>query len=255
MFAEVGIECAFGESMRRSPQHRLSYLALAVLFACQTESASDFATSAINADISATATGNGSTTVGATFRKGPLSLTFLELTSDDTLQVTSGTTTKTLSETSLLGLVTYSASVPVDTDGAMFTVSLQRKKDSGAPSSVATLPPAFTLTQVSGTFSRADAGPSFDWSPASDLSSQLTITGNCINDFSVALPANATSYSVAAGALTKRAPASDGGTQIPDDCDATAQVDHSLTGSLDKGYGGGSVVGIQRRTTTFGTAP
>lgn len=229
-------------------------LVLIAIMACSTESASNLATSGIYADISATASGSGSTNVGATFRTGPLSLTFIQLTSDDSLTVSSGTTTKTLSEASLLGVVTYSASVPVDAAGSQFTVSLQRKKDSGAPSSVATLPPAFTLTPLSGTFSRADAGPTLDWAPGSAEAMSLKITGSCINDFSVNLPANTTTYSVAAGALQLRM-SPDGGAAAGSNCDATAQVDRTLTGSLDKGFGGGSVLGIQRRTTTFGTAP
>jgi hypothetical protein len=240
--------------MHKQPVRGLKPFLLFSLLACQTESASDFTTSEITADISAVATGSGSTTVGATFRKGALSLTFIELTSDDTLTVTSGSSSKTLSELSLLGLVTYSASMPVDAAGTQFTVALARKKDSGAPSSVATLPPAFTLTQTSGTFSRADAGPTFDWTPGSTEPMNLLISGNCINDLAVQLPANSTMYSVAAGALSvKTSP--DGGTPGGTTCDATATVDRNLTGSLDKGYGGGSVIGTQRRTTTFGTAP
>ena len=76
----------------------------------------------------------------------------------------------------------------------------------------------------------------------------------CINDFNVSLPANTTSYSLAKGALTTRTGA-DGGTALGSNCDATAQVERSQTGSLDKSFGGGSIVGIQRRSTTFGTTP
>src|SRR5207244_1356489 len=100
-----------------------------------------------------------STAVSATFRKGATSLTFLQLTADDKVTASAGAQSQDLKELSLLGVVTYSASLPVDADGTEVTVALARKKDSGAPSSLATLPNAFTVDPLSGTFSRGTAGP------------------------------------------------------------------------------------------------
>jgi hypothetical protein len=225
-----------------------------VAMGCQTESASDLTTSQIVADISATATGSGQTNVNATFRTGELTLTFIELTSDDVLQAKTGTTTQTLSQFSLLGVTTYGTTMPVDADGTSFTVSLTRKKDSGAPSSVATLPPAFTVSPVSGTFSRADAGPTFDWSPAAADPMSLLITGSCIDDVSESIPANATSFAIAAGTLKKRTVV-DGGTPPGDDCDATAAISRNRPGTLDPAYGNGTIVGTQARSVTFSTVP
>jgi hypothetical protein len=240
--------------MRTPGSHRLSFAVVAMFFGCQTVSASDFKTSEITANMSATSTGDGTTTVNATFRKGAISLTFIELTSDDTLTATSGQTTKTLSETSLLGLVTYSANLPVDGEGTQFIVSLARKKDSGAPSSVATLPTAFTLEPVSGTFSRADAGPTFNWSPGGTDTMTLSISGDCIDTYATTLPDSATTYALSAGVLHKRTNP-DGGTAVGDNCDATATLDRTKNGTLDSAFAGGSMQGVQRRTATFGTAP
>src|SRR5262245_45783114 len=100
--------------------------------ACRTESISEFETKQVTANITAVSAGTGSTEVAATFRKGA-SLTFLQLTADDDVKVTTGSTTVDLREHSLLGVVTYTASVPVDAQGTPFTVALTRAKDSGAP--------------------------------------------------------------------------------------------------------------------------
>jgi hypothetical protein len=225
-----------------------------VAMSCQTESASTLATAKIVADISATATGTGQTNVAATFRTGELTLTFIELTTDDVLQAKTGTTTQTLSELSLLGVTTYGTTMPVDADGTAFTVSLTRQKDSGAPSSIATLPPAFTVTPLTGSFSRAASGPTLAWSPAAADSMSVLITGSCIDDVTESIPANATSLAIAAGTLKKRTVV-DGGTPPDDDCDATAAISRNRPGTLDPGYGNGTVVGTQARSVTFSTTP
>jgi hypothetical protein len=236
------------------PSSKLVFAAALGFVSCRTESISDFGTNEVTANITALAAGTGSTTVSATFRKGA-SLTFLQLSSDDSVMVTAGTNSQKLSETSLLGVVTYSTSVPLDAEGTAFTVALQRKKDSGAPSSVATLPQAFDLTVPSGSFSRADAGPTLGWSNAGSDPMQLQISGGCIDLLEATLTSGATQYTVAAGALKKRSGLADGGSEVPDSCVATAQVDREHAGALDPGYAGGTSSGIQRRTVSFTTAP
>ncbi len=229
--------------------------AVLLVMACRTESISEYATNEITANIGATSTGTGSTNVSATFRKGQ-SLTFLQLTADDDVKVTTGGTTTALKETSLLGVVTYSASVPVDAEGTQFTVALTRKKDSGAPSSVATLPNAFTVNALTGQFSRAAAGPTLKWSNAGTDPMKLQISGSCIDTFEANLTSGSTEYTVAANALKKRSASSaDGGTQIPDSCSATAQIDRERDGTRDPAYAAGTVTAIQRRTVDFTTAP
>ncbi|MBL8953276.1 MAG: hypothetical protein JNK82_21030 [Myxococcaceae bacterium] len=234
--------------------HLVALLSLAA--ACRTESISEVETRDITANITATGSGTGSTNVAATFRKGN-SLTFLQLTSDDDVKVTQGGTTTELTEFSLLGVVSYSASVPVDAEGTQFTVALTRKKDSGAPSSVATLPGAFTIDALTGSFSRAAAGPTIRWSSAVGADPMtLSIEGPCIDNFSANLASGATDYTVAANALKKKmASTTDGGTAVPDSCTVTAQIARERAGTRDPGYGGGTVLGIQRRSVDFTTAP
>jgi len=230
------------------------FAALLLAAACRTESISEYSTSEITANISATATGTGSTNVAATFRKGS-SLTFLQLTADDSVKVTQGGTTTPLKETSLLGVVTYSASVPVDAQGTQFTVALERKKDSGAPASVATLPDAFTVDPLTGQFPRSAAGPTIRWAPGGSDPMKLSITGPCIDNFSAELTAGATDYTVAANALKKRSTTTADGGTVVDSCTATAQLERERAGVRDPAYAAGSVTGVQRRTVQFTTAP
>jgi hypothetical protein len=233
------------------------FCALLVLAAaCRTESASEFETKQITANITAKATGSGSTDVSATFRKGSALLTFLQLTSDDEVKVTSGSQSAELKEFSLLGVVTYSASLPIDAQGTSFTVSLARKKDSGAPSSVATLPEAFTVDPLTGSFSRAAAGPTIRWSNAGSDPMKLSISGSCIDELDADLSSGATEYAVAAGAIKKRMQTgADGGTQIPDNCSVNAVVRRERAGMLDTGFAGGTAVGVQERSVSFTTTP
>ena len=242
--------------MRLAPP-RLAPVLLFAAASCHTESLSDFATSAVTASITALTKGDGSTNVTATLREGPTSLTFLQLTSDDALAVTSGTTQR-MTELSLLGVVSYSASMPLDAEGTTFTVALTRKKDSGAPHSVMTLPAGFTLASLaSASYSRADAGPTVGWSPASSQPMELSFSGNCIDDFSDSAPASSASYSLPAGALHKRTAQAtpDGGQAVPDTCAVTVDVDRVLSGTLDPGYAGGDASGIQRRSASFQSGP
>jgi hypothetical protein len=249
------------EGLRQMKNHNprgiLAAVVVVVFASCKTESISDLSTKEVTADITATATGSGSTNVNATFRKGAISLTFIQLTADDSVKVTSGSQNAQLKEFSLLGLVSYSASVPVDADGTQFTVALERKKDSGAPSSIATLPEAFTVTALSGSFSRAQSGPHLQWSNAGSDPMTLSIKGDCIQDFIASVTSGATDYTVAANALKKKTGSgtADGGTSVPDDCTVTANVDRSRPGTLDTGYAGGTIAGIQRRSVTFTSTP
>jgi hypothetical protein len=235
----------------RSTRFAVAALALA---ACKTESISEVATNEVTANITATTLGDGGTDVNATFRKGAASLTFLQLTSDDSVSATTGSTTQKLTELSLLGVVTYGSHFSADAEGTTFTVALTRKKDDGAPNSTATLPTAFEMTPLTGTYSRADAGPNIEWSNAGTDPMSLRISGPCIDPLTPTLSSGTTSYQVAAGALKKRMQ-TDGGAVVADDCVATAELSRSRAGTLDTGYANGSISGIQRRSVSFTTAP
>jgi hypothetical protein len=85
----------------------------------------------------------------------------------------------------------------------------------------------------------------------------VIVSGSCIDDLKSDLPAGATTFTFAAGAIKKKASSGtvDGGTAVPDNCEASALINRTLAGTLDKGYANGSVQGIQSRSVTFTTVP
>jgi hypothetical protein len=228
-----------------------------ISLACSTKSASEYATSEFYTDMTVTATGDGKSTVMVTFREEAASLTFLQLTADDTLEATQGTAAaKKLTETSLLGYVGYSTSFDVEAADSEFVVSLTREKDSGAPNSRIQLPVPFTVTPLSNTagFSRVSDAVTLEWdntvsATISTDSQQLTITGECIKTHNVDLTSDALSHTVAANTLKKRD--ASGNETVADECTATATVSRSRTGTLDSAYKGGSARGLQTRGITF----
>ncbi len=228
-----------------------------VLIACSTKSASDFSTSEMVADMSAVATGNGSTTVSATLREEGTLLTFIQLTADDELIASSGSETKAMDETSLLGLVSYNASFNKDVEGAVFNVKLTRTLDGGAPNSSATLPKPFSLNPLDeGEYSRAEP-ISVSWATAASSDTMtLQVTGECIDTVTGDLASNATGYVVEANAIRKRTPSSsEEDDQVPDTCDATITVTRRRPGSVDPAFHSGSFVASQVRSVRFVTKP
>ena len=88
---------------------------------------------------------------------------------------------KTMSETTILNIVSHEADFDTDNEGDQFEVALIRTVDAGAPSSVATLPGQFELNPVPTTASRA-ADFGVTWMPSgSGDPMDWTATGDCID--------------------------------------------------------------------------
>lgn len=220
-----------------------------VLAACSTRSASEVPTQQMWADISATSTDGANATVAATFRDGQLSLTFLQLTTDDHLTATQGSVSHPLVETSLLGLVTYNAAFSTGSVGTRFDITMTRKLDSGAPLTSVTLPEPVTLAAVSSPQSRANPF-TVSWTSASSSDPlSVSVRGTCLQDFNASVPTNATSYTVTAGSLKKPSASS------PDTCSATLTLSRTRNGTLDSHFLGGTAQGVQSRSVTFQTNP
>jgi hypothetical protein len=219
--------------------------------ACSTKSASDYSTSQLWADVTATASGSGSTYLNATFRESAASLTFIQLTTDDKLTATTGVTSQTMVEASLLGAVGYSTSFNTNVGGTQFTVALARTKDTGAPASVITLPEPFDLAAPGATSISRQQDLALTWlSNLSEDPMTVTVTGTCLETFRADVPFQVLGYTIAANALRKRTPASASDT-VPDSCTATAIVSRTRLGTLDAHYKGGTSTGRQERTFSF----
>jgi len=223
---------------------------LLTLAGCSTRSLSEYATSGVNATLAALDTG-GTTTVSMTLNDPSSSLIFLQLTSDDSLEATDGTASQPLGESSELGYVSYSAAFLVDQ--GTFTVTLKRKKDAGAPNSVVTLPPAFTLTPPSSTTQSRAMPMSFTWTPASADPMTVTFAGSCLQSFTSNIPTGSTQFTLPAGGLQKAA--ASGNQTVPDSCSATATVTRERAGTLDPAFHGGAANAGQVRAFDFTTAP
>ncbi|HEY3445310.1 MAG TPA: hypothetical protein VGK67_03055 [Myxococcales bacterium] len=225
------------------------------LIACSTKSASEYPTSEMTADLTAIATGNGATTVNATLREPGTLLTFLQLTADDKFIASQGAETKSMGETSLFGMVSYSAAFNKDAADTEFGVKLTRTLDSGAPSSSARLPMPFTLgTLAKNEFSRLETIlVSWTSDPSADPMS-LVVSGECIAGVTATPGASATSYTIDANTLKKRTP-SDADDKVADTCDVTITLSRKRSGTVDKAFHSGSFTASQERRVSFKTKP
>lgn len=156
---------------------------------CETVKSQDIKTSGLYADLDATATGDNKTKVKATLTLGQGSLTFLELSSGDVLTASTGTTSKTMSRTSLFGSTWYEAELGGDTANMDVKVSLSRAADASAPNSVVTLPAPFSISTPTPNqkFSRAAAPIFVSWQGAGQPDElRLGASGSCIDSISEA---------------------------------------------------------------------
>ncbi|MGC4121686.1 MAG: hypothetical protein QM765_45335 [Myxococcales bacterium] len=226
-----------------------------LLIACSTKSASDFATSDMVADMTATATGNGGTSVSATLREEGTALTFIQLTSDDELIASQGSDSRSMGETSLLGLVTYNANFNKDAADTTFHVKLTRKKDGGAPDSYASLPKPFGLAPLAASEFSRTTPITVTWTTDSSTDKMsLGVAGDCIEGYQGALAANATQYVIEANGLKKRTPSS-ADDKVADSCDATLTITRSRSGTVDAAFHSGSFTASQVRSVKFVTKP
>jgi hypothetical protein len=226
-------------------------LALLASGCARTES-SDLLTSGIYADLSARATGTGTTAVHAMLYVGsPSNLNFVELTGDDQLIVSYGDQHKVMAKTELLNIVSHLAEFPTDVEGATFDIALDRSVDAGAPRSTATLPAKFTLAPAPETASRA-AALTLTWSPAASADPMTwKATGACIGDAHGAITGDPGTMTIPAGTLVKRA-----GQNITDGCMVSITVTRSRPGVLDPHYGkGGVIAASQERTVKMMSTP
>lgn len=238
---------------RREPRRVTELCVLALLVAgCAKTESSDLLTSGIYADLSARATGTGTTTVYATLYVGaPSNLNFVELTGDDRLIASYGGQRKVMAQTVLLNIVSHATEFATDAGGAAFEIALERSVDAGAPMSTVALPAQFTVSPVAATYSRA-AAMALTWSPAGSSDAMgWKATGACIGDVQGVIAGDPGMVTIPAGTMMKRQ-----GQNIADSCMVSLTVTRSRAGMLDSHYGkGGSAAGSQERTVSMTSTP
>jgi hypothetical protein len=227
-------------------------LALA-LFGCTDVSSTSLKTSGIHAYLGVTGTASGSGVASAELTVEGNTLAFVELKSGDSVTATEQSTTKTLSEESLLGVISYSATFDdAGAEGTSYTLALNRSSDTSAPHTVVTLPAVFNVTAPTGaslTYSRAndDIVVTYDHSGLGDAMS-YTIDGPCINPVSQAISGDPGTFTVSKGSISLLGSSSTS-------CQATLTVLRTRNGTLDPAFSGGTAFGAQARTVTFTSNP
>jgi hypothetical protein len=215
--------------------------------ACTTTDSSDVLTHGMYADVAATTEGTGQTTVSATLYLGnPINLDFVQLTGDDALVASFDGSDKTMTETTILNIVSHTATFDSGDPGDEFHIAFERSVDAGAPDSVVTLPDAFDITPPPSTLSRGDA-IDIPYGPAGTADVvHWSVRGDCIDLASGSLQGDTGTVPLEANMLVLR----QGSTQTS--CLVTLEIDRERDGNLDRGYGkGGTAIGRQSRTVTW----
>jgi hypothetical protein len=224
---------------------------------CHSDS-TDVLTSGMSADLGVVATGSGSTNAGATIYQGiPERLIFVELRGDDSLVASTGSQSKTLDESNLLGIISYSAQFDgADAEGTPYQIAFHRKLDSGAPASTCTLPAAFSISApaAGGTFSRAGSDIAVTYSPGGKPEEMVYELGNgsdCLQPVSQRLSGDPGSFTIAKGTLQPKDAA-----HANASCQVTLAISRLRPGMLDPGFGkGGTMNCIQTRSVVFQSSP
>ena len=230
---------------------RLVWIALLVSGCVKTDS-QDVTTHGIFADIGAQANGTGTTTVHATLYFGnPIDLNFVDLSGTDALIASNGAQDKVMTETTILNVVSHTATFSTDADGAQFVVDFQHSIDGGAPESIATLPAKFAIEPTSANVSRGSP-LTLQWGPAGTTDPMTwDASGDCIELATGAISGDTGVVTLPVATFKKRM-----GTMIADQCNVTVSITRTRDGVLDSHYGkGGNVSGKQTRSVTFNSTP
>lgn len=215
---------------------------LALGAACTDIDSESLLTSGMSAHITATATGDGDTTVAAVLRAGDLvSNVFVDLSEGDTLTATRGEEALSLARESVGSYHRYVARFDGDTPDVDHVVALARTVDEGAPNSVVALPEAFT---VSGPTEFSRAGDlAFTWEPSGTAEAMYVwVDGPCVFSYGESIIGDPGEWTIPGGTIEP----------LEDDpeasCNVSVRVTRTRLGQLDAGFGeGGLVEGVQSR--------
>lgn len=224
----------------------IAWLATA-LAGCSTTDSEDVKTSGIWADMSATATGEGTTGVDATLYLGsPLDLNFVRLTGGDELVAIHDNNRKVLEEREFLNIVGHYTSFQVDAEGEEFRLQLLRIDGDDALDSYATIPAPFTMDVAPAMASRAEA-LTLSWTTAvAPEPMDWIASGDCVPTVGGAITAPNT-VTIAAGTIKAN--------DETRTCNITIDVYRRRSGDLDSNLKGGAMRGQQRRRVTISSTP
>lgn len=229
---------------------RFALLPVALFALACTESieSTDVRTSGIYPEIEVVATGDGTSEVRVLLKTGGSnSNTYLDLTGDDTLEVTVDGDTKTMDQSG----DAYEATFDVDAGGTEFTIALLRgDADEDAPESVVVLPEPFEMMLSATSASRADDDLEYTWEPEGDGNVSWDLSGECVSSDSGSTPDDGTN-SIAAGDIEPKFES-----DAEESCTAKLSLERSQKGTLDAAFTeGGSLVAKQVRSDSVTSTP
>lgn len=227
---------------------RCLILALGLLGCSEDVESTDVRTSGIYPEFTVTANGNGRSQVEARLKVGGSnSNTFLDLTGDDTLEVTVDGETKTLDGSSSHR---YIATFDVDAGGTEFSFAFLRgDEDDSAPLSVVELPEPFAMEVTTAEVQRTVDDVEFTWEPSGDGDIGVHVDGDCLFFESAETPDDG-GGSVAPEDLEP--PGDDEG----EECTGTVELTRTERGTIDDAFTeGGTIRAYQVRGDTFKSVP
>jgi len=228
-------------------------LMCAACAACTSLNSNDLATSGMSANMNVTADGTGQSRVSATLHVDNNATDYVNLTSGDSLTATALSQTRTMAQNNVLGIVSYDASFSsADASGTLYTIGLQRSKETSAPSSHCTLPSSFAISAPApgAAYSRANDAITVSYSNGGQPDPMSLSISGCI---SYTLPFSDTSpgsVTIAKGALQA------GSSSATGSCEVTLTITRSRAGTLDPAFGSGGAITCQQvRSVTFTSTP
>jgi hypothetical protein len=229
---------------------RFAFLPVALFALACTESieSTDVRTTGVYPEIEVVATGNGQSEVKVLLKTGGSnSNTYLQLTGDDTLEVTVDGDTKTMDRSG----DAYEATFDVDAGGTEFTIAFLRgDADEDAPESVVALPEPFEMMLGATSASRADDDLEYTWEPAGDGNASWALSGDCVSSDRGSTPDDG-SNDIAAGDIEPKFES-----DADKSCTAKLSLERSQEGTIDAAFTeGGSIVAKQVRTDSFTSTP
>lgn len=223
--------------------------------ACSEVKSAEVTTAGMYLDYTVTTQGEGTgSEVNTTLRVGgATSTTYVDLSEGDQLVVTGGEEELVLNQVSLGVIHSYQERLVADTEGSEFVLAFDRADQTGAPSSIATLPAPFliTLPEPESSFSRsADTGELVvEWDNQSDDRINVAVHGDCFASYYALDELDMGSHTIPLSYFK------DNEYDSVSSCSAEVFVERARTGSVDAEFGGGKSQGIQLRTVNVQIEP
>jgi len=226
-----------------------------VAIACSDVKSAEVTTAGMYLDYTVVTQGEGTGTDVSTILRvgGGTSTTYVDLSDGDQLVVSVADEELVLNQVSLGVVHSYTERFVADTEGSEFVLRFDRADQTGAESSIASLPSPFliTLPAESASFSRSNETGELvvEWDNQGDELISVSVTGDCFSSYNSTYEADTGTHTIPLSYFK------DNEYDAVSSCSAEVQVERSRTGTVDAAFGGGNSQGIQVRTVQVQIEP